>query len=130
MQLRLMTLVVTTLALVACSTSVGTTDTPTGGNSTSIELGDNMGQGYFYPSLDSLTAGSNGTVVVTFVWASPQECHNVWWDTGPAPLPDSLSKYCSNGLQRDVALPVGTYTFHCTIHMDQGTIVVKPQSSM
>jgi plastocyanin len=86
-----------------------------------------VGNYYFAPYLDSVTAGTNGFVPITFLWEIGGVNHNITWDTGPGTLPANSP---TQGAGVYIAsLGIGTYTYHCTIHSISdgmnGTIVVS-----
>jgi plastocyanin len=89
---------------------------------------DTVGQYYFAPTLDSVTAGTNDSVSITFAWAPGTVNHNVTWDTGPGTTLPANSPTQNSGAYL-VTLGLGTYTYECTIHSASqgmtGTIVVS-----
>lgn len=96
----------------ACKSS---TSPSGGGRSTTISVADFS----FSPTPDTVPAGQ-----VTFNWASGT--HNVTWDSGPGTLPTN-SVTMGSGTYA-ATLQVGTYQYHCSIHVAQGmhgTIVVQ-----
>jgi plastocyanin len=122
MRLQLMTLAVG-LGLGACGV-LGSTGTSASTNSTEIGVGNN----FFFPQYDTLVIGTDSTVTVDFLWTTPSNCHQVAWDSGPAPLPPESQLNCG-GLDWPVTLRLGTYHYHCTQHLNAdppmvGTIVV------
>jgi plastocyanin len=98
--------------MAACSDSTGGGG---GGRSTNITVGNN----FFSPTPDTVSAGQ-----VMFTWANSSNGHNVTWLTGPGTLPANSTTKSSGTHQ--VALQLGTYTYHCTVHGGMnGTIVVE-----
>ena len=86
---------------------------------------------FFFPAVDTVTAGGNDSATVTFRWGSPSDAHTVTWDTGPGTLPMS-SQAMYEGTYMATLVP-GTYTYHCEIHTAaygmRGIIVVLPAGS-
>ncbi|PYO62101.1 MAG: hypothetical protein DMD49_03305 [Gemmatimonadetes bacterium] len=91
-----------------------------------------VGNYYFAPSPDTLTAGTNDLATVTFIWGIGNQYHNVTWDTGPGGgLPPNSPTQLAG--MYTVMLATGTYTYHSTVQMDvvermSGTIVVLPRA--
>src|SRR2546425_1442847 len=119
---------ITTLALGAAGvvllTACGGSTSPYGGGGGGGHSPDLTVRNYsFSPTPDTVTAGT----AVTFTWAAGSVDHNVTWDTGPTSPPNSLTM--ASGTYTTPALSAGTYTYHCTIHVNtnnmRGTIVVK-----
>jgi plastocyanin len=125
MRSQLLALAMGTLLLAWWSCG-GSTDL-SGTNSTDTV---SVGQYYFAPFLDSVTAttpGPNGTVPITFLWEIGGVTHNITWDTGPGTLPANSP---NQGAGTWIAtLGIGTYAYHCTFHAISdgmtGTIVVS-----
>ena len=112
MRSQLLVLAAGVAFVAACKSS---TSPSGGGHSTTISVADFS----FSPTPDTVPAGQ-----VTFNWASGT--HNVTWDTGPGTLP-APSGTMGSGTYA-ATLQVGTYQYHCSIHVAQGmrgTIVVQ-----
>lgn len=76
-----------------------------------------VGNDFFNPVHDTVTAGT----FVKFVW-SGGAVHNVFWDSGPAPLPANSTDQSAGGstyFARPTAL--GSYGYHCTHHGAAGS---------
>jgi plastocyanin len=75
----------------------------------------------FSPTPDTIPAGT-----ITFHWAASAVTHNVTWLTGPT-NPTGSGNRSGGDADYATAVVVGTYTYHCTIHAQQGmsgTLVV------
>ena len=87
----------------------------TGGHSTTINVNNNN----FRPTPDTVPAGN-----VTFSWTTPSNGHTVTWDSGPGTLPTDTGIMTSG--THVVAVQVGTYHYHCSVHAGMtGVIVVQ-----
>jgi plastocyanin len=121
MRLQLLTLAIATALLGWWSCGESTAANPIGGDTIAL------GSYYFAPMLDSVVAASNDSVNMTFLWTIGNVDHNVTWDTGPGTTLPANSPTKSDGVHV-VNLGLGTYTYHCTIHLVDwnmsGTIVV------
>jgi len=121
MPLKLVGFTAGLMALAACGSSY---TAPGGGGGGGGHTSNLTVQNYsFSPTPDTVTAGT----AVTFTWAAGSVDHNVTWDTGPTSPPNSATM--ATGMYTTPALSAGTYTYHCTIHVNtnnmRGTIVVK-----
>ena len=119
---------INTLALGAAGvvllTACGGSTSPYGGGGGGGHSPNLTVQNYsFSPTPDTVTAGT----AVTFTWAAGSVDHNVTWDTGPTSPPNSATQM--SGTYTTPALSQGSYTYHCSIHVNtnnmRGTIVVK-----
>ena len=108
------------LALLA---SCGSSTSPYGGGGGGHSASLTVRNYSFSPTPDTVTAGT----AVTFTWAAGSVDHNVTWDTGPTSPPNSGTMM--SGMYSTPVLSAGTYTYHCTIHVNtnnmRGTIVVQ-----
>ena len=88
-----------------------------------------VGNYYFAPYLDSVTATANDSVTLTFLWEIGGVAHNITWDTGPGGDVPTNSPNLTSGIYA-ATLGLGTYTYHCTFHSVSdgmnGTVVVLP----
>ncbi len=119
---------INTLALGAAGvvllTACGGSTSPYGGGGGGGHSPNLTVQNYsFSPTPDTVTAGT----AVTFTWAAGSVDHNVTWDAGPTSPPNSATQM--SGTYTTPALSQGSYTYHCSIHVNtnnmRGTIVVK-----
>jgi len=85
---------------------------------------------FFFPGVDTVTAGKGDTATVVFKWDSASSGHNITWDSAPGPLPPDATTMTEGTYT--VFLTPGTYGYHCSIHYDSfgmaGVIVILPNA--
>ncbi len=87
---------------------------------------------FFFPGVDTITAGKNDSATIVFQWDSLSSGHNITWDSAPGPLPPDATTMTAGTYT--VYLTPGTYGYHCSIHYDSfgmaGVIVILPNAGM
>ncbi|HEU5260230.1 MAG TPA: hypothetical protein VFU41_02275 [Gemmatimonadales bacterium] len=107
----IMTIAVAGLAACGSTYSTGTPGGGGGGGSSSTIT---VGNDFFSPTPDTVSAGQ-----VTFSWTTPSSGHTLTWDSGPGSLPTNTGVLTSG--TQVVTVQAGTYQYHCAIHGGPGT---------
>lgn len=110
-------------ALTACGSSLyGPVMSPGGGGGGGHSTTITVGNDFFSPTPDTVTAGS----LITWTWATPSNGHSVTWDSGPDSLP-SNSGVMTSGSYSATLNTAGTWRYHCSVHgaAMSGVIVVQ-----
>lgn len=119
MHLKRLTVVLGAVAVTACGSDpygTGGGGGGGGGRSTTITVSNDR----FSPTPDTVSAGQ-----VTFSWSNASNGHNVTWDSGPNAQTNTGTMTTGT---YSPTLIVGTYRYHCSIHVSlgmSGIIVVQ-----